>query len=109
MARRASTLFRLLGLGFAVAGGDKLIGDKGYRRLFRRHWGWSEDAMRLTGLAELVGGLLVMVGPTRRVGGAILTATSAAVLSAEVRHSDAGLALPRLILLLASAAALRVR
>ena len=109
MARRTSTLFRILGIAFVVAGADKLRGDPGYKRLYERHWGWSDDAMRLTGLAEVAGGLLMLLRWTRPLGGAVLTASSVAVLQAELRHKDSGLALPRLVLLLASLAATRVR
>lgn len=109
MARRTNTLFRLLGLAFVVAGADKLRGDPGYKRLYERHWGWSEGAMKLTALAEVVGGTFMLLRWTRPLGGAVLTASSAAVLQAELKHKDTGLALPRLALLLASLAATRIR
>ena len=109
MALRTNTLFRLLGLAFVVAGADKLRDDTGYKRLYERHWGWSDGAMRLTGLAELAGGMLMMLRWTRPLGGAVLTASSAAVLQAELKNKDNVLALPRLALLLASLAATRVR
>ena len=35
--------FPLLGLGFAAAGADKLLGTRAYDQLFAK-WGWSECA-----------------------------------------------------------------
>ena len=53
MPRGSSSLWcSVLGLGFAVAGADKLFGLRAYERMFR-HWGWSETGMRLIGAAEL--------------------------------------------------------
>jgi len=40
MARIGSYLFPLLGAAFAVAGADKIIGNRGYASMFR-HLGWS--------------------------------------------------------------------
>lgn len=102
---RPSLWYSLLGLGFAVAGIDKLFGLRSYERLFR-HWGWSKGAMQWVGAGELAGGLLVADGRTRRLGGAVLAATSASVLGAEIQHGDRGLALPRLALLGAAVLAL---
>ncbi len=101
------TLFSLIGLGFVVAGADKLLALRGYANLFRQ-WGWSKQAMQAVGAAELTGGLLLADERTRHVAGVVLAAASAAVLSAEVRHRDDALALPRLALLAASIAAVLV-
>jgi uncharacterized membrane protein YphA (DoxX/SURF4 family) len=92
-----SRFFPLLGLGFAVAGADKLLGQSGYRRMFR-DWGWSRDDMRLVGAAELAGAVMVATPSTRRLGGAVLAATSGTMLSAELNRREGGLALPRLAL-----------
>lgn len=99
--RRSSTWFSLLGLAFAVAGLDKLFSLRGYQRMFDR-LGWTEEGMRLIGVAELSGGLLVTCPWTRRLGGAVLAATSAAVLASELNHEDGELALPRLAVLAAA-------
>jgi hypothetical protein len=88
----------VLGLGFALAGADKLLGQSGYRKLFG-HWGWSSDAMKLVGAAEVAGGVLVASTWGRRLGGLALTAASTAVLTAEVERSETKLAVPRLLLL----------
>ncbi|MBV9734283.1 MAG: DoxX family protein [Acidisphaera sp.] len=103
--RIASRWFALLGLGFVVAGGDKLLGLRGYEGLFRR-LGWSDDVMRLIGAAELTGGALVGTDSARRLGGTILVLSSAAMLAAELRQDEGEIALPRLGLLLASLTAL---
>ncbi|HTW28392.1 MAG TPA: DoxX family protein [Acetobacteraceae bacterium] len=104
-AGTARILFPLLGLGFAVAGADKLLGQSGYRRMFRE-WGWGEGAQRSVGAAELTGGALIACPLTRQLGGAVLTATSAAMLAAELHRGRGELALPRLALLIAAAGAL---
>jgi len=101
MARIGSYFFPALGAAFAVAGADKIIGDRGYARMFR-HLGWSRGGMRAVAAAELAGGALLAAGSTRRLGGAILAATSATVLASEMRHGDGQLALPRATLLVAA-------
>lgn len=93
--------FPLLGLGFAVAGADKVLGLRGYRRLFN-HLGLSEQAMGLIGAGEFAGGVLVASLAGRRLGGLLLTMASTAVLTAELRKGDDQLALPRSVLLAAS-------
>ncbi len=103
--RKRSFWFPLLGLGFAIAGADKILGLRGYERLFQR-WGWPEPIMRLVGAGEFAGGVLVATHRLRRRGGMLLTATSTAVLTKELNQQDTNLALPRLGLLLASMAAL---
>lgn len=94
-----------LGGAIAAAGVDKLAGDRGYDKMFRR-LGWSHEAMQLAALAETLGGLLMMPRSSRRAGGALVAAVSAAVLFSEVRHSDGKLAVPRGLVLLTGLAAL---
>ncbi len=101
MARIGSYLFPALGAAFAVAGADKIIGNRGYERMFQ-HLGSSRGGLRVVAAAEMAGGALVAAGSTRRLGGAILAATSATVLASELRQRDGGLALPRTMLLLAA-------
>lgn len=103
-SRQHSFWFPLLGLGFAVAGADKILGLRGYERLFER-WGWSDEVMRAVGFAEFAGGVLVATRRHRRRGGILLTAASTAVLTKELNQEDTGNAMPRLGLLLASVAA----
>jgi hypothetical protein len=103
--RKHSFWFPLLGLGFAVAGADKILGVRGYENLFRR-WGWRTGIMRVVGLGEFLGGVLVASRRHRRQGGMLLTAASTAILTKEASRPDTGLAAPRLALLLASVAAL---
>jgi hypothetical protein len=97
--------FPLLGLGFAVAGADKLLGMRGYERLFAK-WGWSEPARQLIGAGEFIGGVLVASNGLRHLGACLLTAVSTAMLTAEVDRQELDMALPRSILLLAAASAL---
>ncbi len=98
MSERSNLWFPLLGLGFAVAGIDKLFRTRGYRRAFRR-LGWSEEQMRAIGAAEIAGGVMVATPSTRLIGGAVLAITSAAVLTSELNARDEQLAMPRLALL----------
>jgi hypothetical protein len=94
-----STFFAALGVAVALAGGDKLAGVRGYRDMFR-HLGWSESEMRAAAAGELAGGLLMIPRATRALGGAVVAATSAAVLAAEVNHGDTRLALPRSLIMI---------
>jgi uncharacterized membrane protein YphA (DoxX/SURF4 family) len=73
MASHRQGLWRpLLGLGFAVAGADKLLAMGGYPRLFR-NWGWSAEAMRGVGAGEFIGGVLIACPPAQRLGALLLT------------------------------------
>ena len=103
--RRQGFWFPLLGLGFAIAGADKLLGVRGYEALFAR-WGWSRTILRLIGGAEFAGGVMVASPLLLRRGGQLLTVASTAVLTKELRTEDSDLALPRFLLLLASLAAI---
>lgn len=98
-------LMPALGAAIALAGGDKLAGNRGYARLFR-HLGWSDDTRRLVAGMEVVGGVLMMPAATRRVGGVLVASASAVMLASEVQHGDARLAAPRGLVLLAGLAAL---
>lgn len=99
-----SYFFPALGAAVALAGGDKLTGVRGYKEMFRR-LGWPESGMQVAAAAELAGGLLMMPRATRPLGGALVAATSAAVLATEVGHGDANLALPRSVIMLLAFAA----
>ncbi len=105
MASKRQGLWRpLLGLGFAIAGADKLLAIGGYPRLFR-NWGWSPEAMRGIGAGEFIGGVLVACPPAHRLGALLLTLASSAVLTAELRRGETERALPRATLLFAAALA----
>ena len=96
-----STFYPALGAAVALAGGDKLAGIRGYKDMFHG-LGWSDSDMRAAAAAELAGGLLMIPRATRALGGAIVAAASAAVLSAELSHGDTKLALPRSLILLSA-------
>jgi hypothetical protein len=102
MARGKQSLwFPLLGLAFAIAGADKLLGARGYRRAFGRI-GFTEEQMRAVGAAEVAGGVLVGTPATRKIGGAVLVLTSAKVLLSELDNKDEDLALARIGVLAAA-------
>lgn len=98
---RSNTWNTLVGAAFAVAGADKMIGQRGYVEAFR-HLGWSERAMRLAGTAEAIGGVLAVIPATRAAGSVLLAGASAAVLQSEIRRGDWRLAVPRLGMLCAA-------
>ncbi len=98
-------IYALLGAAFAVAGADKLSGDKNYDELFR-DLGWSREGMGAVAAAEIAGGLLMGMRRTRRVGAAMLAGASAVVLASEIERSRTKLAGPRGVLLVAALIAL---
>ena len=102
-----SYLFPALGAAVALAGFDKLAGERGYRRMFG-HLDWSPDQARAAAVAECAGGLLMMPRATRRLGGAAVAAASLALLASEIRHRDPKLAVPRGLVLAAALAAVLV-
>ena len=99
-----SVWFAALGGAVAIAGADKITGDRGYMRMFR-HLGWSRGSMRAVAGAEIASGALVALPATRAIGGVVLAATSAAVLASELRHGNGKLAAPRAAVLLAALSA----
>ncbi len=99
-----ATLYPVAGAAIAVAGADKLAGNRGYATLFR-HLGWSDDAMRAAAAAEVIGGALMVPRSTRRLGGLIVAAVSAAVLLSEINEVDGRIAASRGTVLLAGLAA----
>lgn len=101
MARSRSFWFPLLGLGFAIAGADKMMGESGYRRMFR-DWGWSRQSRRLIGAGEFAGGVLLATETARQLGGLVLTTASTSVLTSELSRGETCRALPRGALLLAA-------
>lgn len=100
-----ATIYPVLGTAVAVAGADKLIGDRGYAGMFR-HLGWSDEGVRAAAIAETVGGALMVPRSTRRLGGALVAAVSATVLLSELEQGDTKLAASRALVLLSGLAAL---
>jgi hypothetical protein len=92
--------FPVAGAAVAVAGADKLIGNRAYSGMFR-HLGWSDGEMRAAAAAEVAGGLLMVPRATRRIGGVLVAAVSAIVLASELRRGDGRLAASRGLVLLA--------
>ena len=88
------TLYPAAGAAIALAGIDKLVGNRDYATLFR-HLDWSEQEMQAAATAELAGGLLMVPRGTRRIGGAIVAAISALVLSSELSKGNTKMAASR--------------
>lgn len=103
MIRRILT--PIVGFGMAAAGLSKVSGDRTYQRLYQ-HWGWTREQMRLSGLVELAGGLLMANRRTRRLGGAVMVGSSAVMLSTELRERDDRMAAARSVVLLTALIAL---
>ncbi len=98
-------VFPVLGAAIALAGADKLAGQRGYESMFH-HLGWSRGNVRAVAAAETAGGLLMTLDATRRLGGAAVAAASTVLLVSEFRHGDGKLAAPRGLVLLAGLFAL---
>ncbi len=88
------TLYPAAGAAIALAGADKLVGNRDYATLFR-NLDWSEQEMQAAATAELAGGLLMVPRGTRRIGGAIVAAVSALVLSSELSKGNTKMAASR--------------
>ncbi len=97
--------YRLLSFGFGFAGFAKLMAMEPQRRSFRS-WGWPDDVMLIVGGLELGGAVLMSNRRTRHIGAATVTATSVAMLAAEIEHGQEPVTPARLALLLATATAL---
>ena len=100
-----ATLFPVLGSAVALAGADKLAGNKGYTGMFR-HLGWTGEQMRAAALAETTGGILMVPRSTRRLGGALVAGVSMIVLLSELSEGNTKLAASRSLVLLSGIAAL---
>ena len=100
-----ATPYPVVGGAVALAGADKIFGDRAYRSMFQT-LGWSEDEMHRAALAEMVGGLMMMWRPSRRLGAAIVIAVSATILRAELAKGEVQLAASRSAVALAALAAL---
>ena len=100
-----ASLYPVVGAAIVVAGGDKLIGNRGYQGMFRS-LGWSQGGMQAVAAAEVVGGLMMIPRSTRRFGAAIVACISTAVLLSEIRDGDPKLAASRGAVLVAAVAAL---
>lgn len=98
-------LYPVAGAAIAVAGADKLVGNRGYKRMFRS-LGWSRGEMEAAAAAEVVGGLLMVPRATRRLGGALVAAISGAILYSELQDGDTRLAASRGLVMAAGLAAL---
>jgi hypothetical protein len=101
------TPYPLAGGSIALAGVDKLMGDRAYEGMFAQ-LGWSEDQMRKLALAEVLGGLLMIPRFTRQLGAGVVIAASASVLLAELGKGEVKLAASRAGVLATALAALVV-
>jgi uncharacterized membrane protein YphA (DoxX/SURF4 family) len=93
-------LAALLGLAFLASGGMKLAGmdEEGFARFGYPGW-----FFRVIGLAELAGGLLVLLPATRRYGGAVICCVMTGALVTHLKMGETGdLAPPAVLFLMAA-------
>lgn len=90
---------RAVGLTMLAAGLAKLARPPSYEALVK-DLDWSAEERQGIAAAELVGGLLLLLGPTRRIGAGVTLAASGAALAVELRSGAAELAAPRAGLML---------
>ena len=90
-----------IGVTIATAGLAKLLRLPAYEELVEG-LDWTDEERQAIGVGELVGGLMMLLGPTRRLGTGVVLAVSGAALSAELRSEQANLAAPRAGLMLAA-------
>ena len=82
--RTRSRSTTLLGLFFIQAGVNHFVMPKPYRRIVPPGFGDPDTVVKVSGVAELAGGLGVLLAPTRRLSGLGLIALLAAVFPANV-------------------------
>jgi uncharacterized membrane protein len=78
---------RLLGLAFVGAGVNHFVMPRAYRRIvppWTGRWASAETVVSVSGVAEVAGGLGVLVPPTRRLSGLGLIALLLAVFPANL-------------------------
>ena len=82
--RSRSRSTTLLGLFFIQAGVNHFVMPKPYRRIVPPGFGDPDTVVKVSGVAELAGGLGVLLAPTRRLSGLGLIALLAAVFPANL-------------------------
>ena len=92
-------------IGATMVGGGlaKLARPPSYEKLVEA-LDWTEEERQHLGIAELVGGVLMLLGPTRRLGAGVVLAASGAALTFELRASQTQLAGPRAVIMLGALA-----
>lgn len=83
-----------VGTTMIAGGATKLARVPAYERLVSG-LDWTVDQRERIGVAELVGGALMVFGPTRRLGAGLVLAASGAALSHELRSEQTSLAAAR--------------
>ncbi len=90
-----------VGVTMAAAGLAKLLRLPAYEDLVA-NLDWTDEERQAIGVGELVGGLLMLTGATRRLGVGVFLAASGAALAVEVRSKQTQLATPRAGIMLAA-------
>ena len=90
-----------IGSTMAAAGLAKLLRVPAYEDLVQ-DLDWSDEERQAIGVSELIGGLLMLVAPTRRLGVGVVLSASGAALSVELRSGQTQLSTPRAGIMLAT-------
>ena len=92
-------------VGATMVGGGvaKLARPPAYEKMVEA-LGWTEQERQGLGVAELVGGVLMLLGPTRRLGAGVVLAASGAALTFELRAGQTRLAGARAAIILGALA-----
>ena len=92
-------------IGATMVGGGlaKLARPPAYEKLVGA-LDWTGQERQGLGVAELVGGALMLIGPTRRLGAGVVLAASGAALTFELRAGQSQLAGPRAAIILGALA-----
>ncbi len=94
-------VFAAVGSTMAGAGLAKLLHVSAYEELVKE-LKWTDQERQAIGGAELLGGLLMLFNPTRRLGAGVVLAVSGAALSVELRSAQPQLSIPRAAIMLAA-------
>lgn len=89
----------LLTLAFTAAGLPKVLGVQAWTMKFA-HWGYPDWLVTATGVAELIGGLLLLFPGLAKIGAGILASVMAGALYTHIANQE-GLQILRPILFLA--------
>ncbi|HVR05807.1 MAG TPA: DoxX family membrane protein [Solirubrobacteraceae bacterium] len=98
MSARTTRAQRVLGVAFIGAGANHFTMPGAYRSIVPPGMGNADTLVKVSGVAEIAGGLGVLLAPTRRLAGLGLIALLAAVFPANLymaRHPQRFRRIPR--------------
>ena len=84
----------LTGAAMVAGGAAKLLRVPAYEELVKS-LDWTDEERQRIGTAELIGGVLMLLSPTRRLGAGVVLAASGVALSTELKSGETQLAAAR--------------